>query len=123
MATPETVLSDLRDAWDAALPGRLLGLYLHGSLIAGDFAADRSDLDLLAVLSVDPDEDLLDVLAGLHAGLDRRHPRWAGRIEVGTCHWTPCATPRGGAPVTTTSSPGSAPVSRCTCSRPPHTAS
>ncbi|MGW9198705.1 aminoglycoside adenylyltransferase domain-containing protein [Micromonospora chersina] len=82
MATPETVLSDLRDAWDAALPGRLLGLYLHGSLVAGDFAADRSDLDLLAVLSVDPDENLLDVLAGLHAGLDRRHPRWAGRIEV-----------------------------------------
>ncbi|MEU9827307.1 aminoglycoside adenylyltransferase domain-containing protein [Micromonospora chersina] len=82
MATPETVLSDLRDAWSAALTGRLLGLYLHGSLIAGDFAPERSDLDLLAVLGADPDGNLLDGLAGLHADLDRRHPRWAGRIEV-----------------------------------------
>jgi len=82
MAPPEMVLSDLRDAWSSALAGRLLGLYLHGSLVAGDFAADRSDLDLLAVLDNDPDENLLDVLAALHADLDRRHPQWAGRIEV-----------------------------------------
>ncbi|MET8833249.1 aminoglycoside adenylyltransferase domain-containing protein [Micromonospora sp. NPDC004540] len=82
MTPPELVLSDLRDAWRAALAGRLLGLYVHGSLTAGDFAADRSDLDLLAVLDTDPDERLLHVLAGLHADLDRRHPRWAGRIEV-----------------------------------------
>ncbi|MFI5852006.1 hypothetical protein ACIA7R_29995 [Micromonospora chalcea] len=64
-------------------PGnRLLGLYLHGSLVAGDFAVNRSDLDLLAVLVDDPDEKLLDVLAELQSDLDRRHPQWAGRIEV-----------------------------------------
>ncbi|MER7333623.1 MULTISPECIES: aminoglycoside adenylyltransferase domain-containing protein [unclassified Micromonospora] len=82
MAPPEMVLSDLRDAWSPALAGRLLGLYVHGSLVAGDFAAERSDLDLLAVLDTDPDENLLAVLAGLHADLDRRHPQWAGRTEV-----------------------------------------
>ncbi|MGW3858398.1 aminoglycoside adenylyltransferase domain-containing protein [Micromonospora arida] len=82
VAPPEMVLSDLREAWSPALAGRLLGLYLHGSLVAGDFAADRSDLDLLAVLDGDPDEGLLAVLAGLHADLDGRHPQWAGRIEV-----------------------------------------
>lgn len=82
MAPPEMVLSDLREAWIPTLAGRLLGLYVHGSLVAGDFAADRSDLDLLAVLDSDPDENLLAVLAGLHADLDRRHPQWAGRIEV-----------------------------------------
>ncbi|MDG4800301.1 nucleotidyltransferase domain-containing protein [Micromonospora sp. WMMD980] len=82
MTPPEAVLADLRTAWADALPGRLIGLYAHGSLVAGDFAPERSDLDLLAVLDRDPDEELLDVLAGLHAGLDRRHPRWAGRIEV-----------------------------------------
>jgi hypothetical protein len=80
--TPVRVLDDLRDAWCAALEGALLGLYVHGSLVAGDFAARRSDLDLLAVLTADPDAALLEVLAGLHAGLDRRHPRWAGRVEV-----------------------------------------
>lgn len=82
MASPEALLFDLRDAWRGALADRLVGLYVHGSLVAGDFAADRSDLDLLAVLNADPDEDLLGVLAGLHANLDGRHPRWAGRIEV-----------------------------------------
>ncbi|MEH0971805.1 aminoglycoside adenylyltransferase domain-containing protein [Micromonospora sp. CPCC 205546] len=82
VASPEMVLSDLRDAWSPALAGGLMGLYVHGSLVAGDFAADRSDLDLLAVLDSDPDENLLAVLAGLHTDLDRRHPRWAGRIEV-----------------------------------------
>ncbi len=48
----------------------LLGMYLHGSLVTGDFAADRSDLDLLAVLDIDPHENLLAVLASLHADLD-----------------------------------------------------
>jgi hypothetical protein len=76
------VLDDLRDAWSAALGERLLGLYVHGSLVNGDFAPERSDLDVLAVLAADPDGELLKLLAGLHADLDRRHPRWAGRIEV-----------------------------------------
>ncbi|MEU1844772.1 aminoglycoside adenylyltransferase domain-containing protein [Micromonospora sediminicola] len=82
MSSPEAVLSDLRAVWGAGLGDHLPGLYLHGSLVAGDFAPDRSDLDLLAVLDHDPDEHLLAVLAGLHRDLDRRHPDWAGRIEV-----------------------------------------
>jgi len=76
------VLDDLRDGWVAALGDGLLGLYVHGSLVAGDFAPARSDLDVLAVLAADPGEHLLAVLAGLHEGLDRRHPEWAGRVEV-----------------------------------------
>ena len=82
MVPPDTVLSDLREAWRRTLADSLLGLYLHGSLVAGDFDVNRSDLDLLAVLARDPDEKLLGVLAELHADLDRRHPLWAGRIEV-----------------------------------------
>ncbi|MEW2538742.1 aminoglycoside adenylyltransferase domain-containing protein [Micromonospora chalcea] len=82
MVPPDTVLSDLREAWRRTLTDDLLGLYLHGSLVAGDFDMNRSDLDLLAVLARDPDEKLLGVLAELHADLDRRHPLWAGRIEV-----------------------------------------
>jgi predicted nucleotidyltransferase len=33
----------------------LLALYVSGSLVTGDFATDRSDLDLLSVLADDPD--------------------------------------------------------------------
>jgi transcriptional regulator with XRE-family HTH domain len=73
------VLEDLRDAWSAALGPALVGLYVHGSLVAGDFAADRSDLDVLAVLAAEP---VLADLRPLHEALDRRHPWWAGRIEV-----------------------------------------
>ncbi|MFB9235805.1 aminoglycoside adenylyltransferase domain-containing protein [Plantactinospora siamensis] len=82
MRSPDEVLVDLRTAWTAALPDRLLGLYVHGSLVTGDFAADRSDLDVLAVLAVEPDPGLLAELGVLHADLDRRHPDWAGRVEV-----------------------------------------
>jgi predicted nucleotidyltransferase len=73
------VLNDLRDAWATELGDGLAGLYVHGSLVAGDFAPERSDLDLLAVLREEPD---LDRLRPLHEQLDRRHPEWAGRIEV-----------------------------------------
>lgn len=76
------VLEDLRDAWVASLGGQLTGLYVHGSLVAGDFAPGRSDLDLLAVLAADPVDELLVRLAELHQDLDRRHPEWAGRVEV-----------------------------------------
>ncbi len=79
MTSTEPVLADLRDLWGAALRDHLVGLYVHGSLVLGDFSPERSDLDLLAVLDADP---VLDVLAPLHAELDRRHPDWAGRIEV-----------------------------------------
>ncbi|MGC4892340.1 aminoglycoside adenylyltransferase domain-containing protein [Micromonospora sp. DT31] len=80
--SPDAVLADLAAAWAGRLDRVLLGLYAHGSLVSGDFAPERSDLDVLAVLDRDPDRDLLAVLAGLHAGLDRRHPRWVGRVEV-----------------------------------------
>ncbi len=82
MVTAHQVLRDLADDISRLLGRRLLGLYAHGSLIAGDFAPDRSDLDVFAVLSADPDQALLRPLTALHAGFDRRHSRWAGRIEV-----------------------------------------
>jgi predicted nucleotidyltransferase len=94
MSAPEEVLSDLRAAARDALGDRLAGLYAHGSLVEGDFAPERSDLDVLAVLTVEPDDVLAAVLAELHNNLDRRHPRWAGRIEV---EYVPLAAIGGGA--------------------------
>jgi predicted nucleotidyltransferase len=73
------VLDDLKHGWSAGLGARLLGLYVHGSLVAGDFAPERSDLDVLAVLAGEP---VLDGLRPLHEALERRHPEWVGRIEV-----------------------------------------
>jgi hypothetical protein len=59
----------------------LVGLYVYGSLVAGDFDPEISDIDLIAVLSVDPVE-LAAALKTMHDALARKHPLWDGRIEV-----------------------------------------
>lgn len=61
---------------------RLLGLYVHGSFVAGDFLPERSDLDLLAVLDRDPDDALIGALQPVLAAVEHDHPYWAGRVEV-----------------------------------------
>lgn len=60
----------------------LLGLYVHGSWIVGDFEPSRSDLDLLAVLARDPDESLVASLGPVLSAIERAHPIWKGRVEV-----------------------------------------
>ncbi len=61
---------------------RMLGLYLHGSFVGGDFLPERSDIDLLAVLDCDPDDELIRALQPVLASAERNHPYWAGRMEV-----------------------------------------
>lgn len=63
------------------LGDRLLGLYVHGSWVLGDFEPTRSDVDLLAVLADDP-ADLLGALEVLHERLAADHPEWTDRVEV-----------------------------------------
>ncbi|MEC0243253.1 nucleotidyltransferase domain-containing protein [Paenibacillus dokdonensis] len=41
---------------------KLVGVYLYGSLVWGDFDYEISDIDLLAVLSSDVNEDELSAL-------------------------------------------------------------
>lgn len=60
---PADLLDQLTDRIVGALGADLLGLYAYGSLVTGDFAPARSDLDLLAVLRVDPEARTVDVLA------------------------------------------------------------
>jgi hypothetical protein len=66
----------------AAIRGDLLGLYVYGSYVSGDFDLDRSDLDLLAVLATDPTTATLEVLRRMHRQIAAENPAWAGRIEV-----------------------------------------
>lgn len=81
---PLAVLEDLATGLGSALGDDLLGLYAHGSLVAGDFSPARSDLDLLAVVARPPDDAMLAAVAPVHAALEERHPAWRGRIEVET---------------------------------------
>ena len=79
---PEALLQRLRRAIPAAAGAGLLGLYVHGSWVAGDFDPRRSDVDLLAVLAADPGADLVRRLGALHDRLVAEHPEWADRVEV-----------------------------------------
>lgn len=80
--TPADVLQRLTNDIVTALGDGLLGLYAYGSVVTGDFAPERSDVDLLAVLRADPTASILEVLAPLHRRFAEGHPEWAGRIEV-----------------------------------------
>lgn len=78
------VVAGVARGLEAALDGRLYGLYVHGSLVLGDFSPARSDIDLFAVLRRPPDEAVLAAVAPVHEALEARHPGWRGRVEVET---------------------------------------
>lgn len=78
----EKLLSSLLDQMQRILDRRLVGLYLYGSLVAGDFDLEISDIDLLAVTSFDIDDKAFEQLQGMHDDLAAKNPNWDGRIEV-----------------------------------------
>lgn len=76
------VLADIQEAITSVLGENLVGLYLYGSCITGDFDEGVSDVDLLAVLDDDLSDEQLGALASRHDAIARRHPQWDDRIEV-----------------------------------------
>src|SRR5712692_883918 len=61
---------------------KLVGLYLNGSLVIGDFDPDSSDIDLVAALSSDIDEREFEELQKMHTVFAAQHKEWEDRIEV-----------------------------------------
>jgi len=61
---------------------KLVGLYLYGSLVTGDFDPECSDIDLVAALSSDIDEQECDQLRKMHNDFAQQHRQWDDRIEV-----------------------------------------
>jgi predicted nucleotidyltransferase len=60
----------------------LVGMYVYGSLVTGDFDKDRSDIDLLAVVDRDIDGATFARLDRMHARFVEEYPAWEDRIEV-----------------------------------------
>lgn len=79
---PANVLAAVTHELEALFGPELLGLYLHGSWVTGDFCVERSDLDLLAVISAEPTDETVKLLDALHGRIAERYPSWAGRIEA-----------------------------------------
>lgn len=78
----EALLGRLTDEIRQSLNGSLVGLYLYGSLVTGDFDKGRSDVDLLAVIDSDLDGETFGLLDMMHARIVDDHPAWEDRIEV-----------------------------------------
>ena len=78
----DQLLSKIVELLSERLGPVLTGLYLHGSLVVGDFAPGRSDVDLIAVLTVQPDDEVLASLGGVHDKVSELFPTWRGHVEV-----------------------------------------
>ncbi len=74
----ESLLSNMR----AILREKLVGLYLYGSLTAGDFDPETSDIDLLAATSSDVSDTEFEALRAMHQNFARDNPEWEDRVEV-----------------------------------------
>lgn len=64
------------------LGAKLIGLYLYGSLVIGDFDPNISDIDLVAALSSDIDDKEFGTLQKMHDDFANNHKQWVDRIEV-----------------------------------------
>ncbi len=77
-----SVLGLLIPGLKSALQGQLVGIYLYGSLIAGDFDPGISDIDLVVVLKEELDDRRFRDLQQLHARIIDKHPQWLDRLEL-----------------------------------------
>ncbi len=78
----DRLLESLLSRMQHVLQEKLVGLYLYGSLTAGDFDPESSDIDLLAATSSDVSEGEFDALGAMHLDFARDNPGWEDRVEV-----------------------------------------
>src|SRR5215204_1498285 len=76
------LLSDITAGLQSVLGKKLAGLYLYGSMVAGDFDYEISDIDLLAATETAVDTNELEILERLHARLVNANRAWTDRIET-----------------------------------------
>ena len=60
---------------------KLLGLYLHGSIAMGDFNLKSSDIDFMALLKSDVNEEEFNKLDLCHQDLCRKYKAWGSKLE------------------------------------------
>jgi len=76
------VLGTLLSGIHGVLQQRLVGVFLYGSLVTGDFDRDSSDIDLLAATSSDITEAEFERLRSLHSDFAHKNAEWDDRVEV-----------------------------------------
>jgi aminoglycoside adenylyltransferase-like protein len=89
LQTDPTPYADINQLLELLLSGiqkilgaKLVGLYLNGSLVIGDFDPNISDIDLIAALSSDINDEEFGALQKMHDDFAKKHKEWDDRIEV-----------------------------------------
>jgi predicted nucleotidyltransferase len=77
-----TILDHLLSGMQAILDGKLIGLYLFGSLVWGDFDDDLSDIDLLVAVRETLNEREFLALKRMQDDFVRSNPEWDNRVEI-----------------------------------------
>lgn len=75
------ILAELLTAVTRILGNQFIGLYLHGSLAAGDFHPHRSDIDFVVVTATELANETTADLAALHAQIRATGSYWANQLE------------------------------------------
>lgn len=75
------ILAELLTAVPPILGDQFIGLYLYGSLAAGDFHPNRSDIDFVVVTAGELDSDTITALATMHAQIRANGSHWAMHLE------------------------------------------
>ena len=75
-------LHDLTTRIQTVLRQKLVGVYLHGSLVYGDFDLEISDIDLMVAITTPLDAQELMHLEEMHQDFAAANPRWQDRIET-----------------------------------------
>jgi len=78
----DALLEDLTSSIEIALGDDLVGIYLCGSAVTGDFDLNVSDVDLVVVTAPEADQLDLGGLDRMHRAFVERHAEWNDRIEV-----------------------------------------
>ncbi len=76
------LLNDLLSGLQSILKENLLGIYVYGSFIWGDFDETTSDIDVLVALNKEMTPEEFAALDDFHANLVQNFPAWNDRIEV-----------------------------------------
>lgn len=76
------LIEELLARLQGVLGDDLVGLYLYGSPVLGDYDDGLSDIDLLAAVKNDLDTAQFDALDAMHNDIVARFPAWDDRIEI-----------------------------------------
>lgn len=76
------ILEELFKQIQAVLGKKLVGLYLNGSLVIGDFEPEISDIDFVAALTSEITDEEFEALKNMHDQFVKEHTEWNDRIEV-----------------------------------------